>query len=490
MDNLVVSTRKKIIMDKMFAQVKISAANNIKSVLNVSARAQIGSCDCTNGAVSISGKITANIVYVSTENKIETATASADFIEKQKAGFALTDAFAECFVVVESVNFSSNEAMIAVSHTANVEGVFNYEIPKIDTQNNSLMVDTNDCVVKNIKAVSTDDFVVNEDYQTGFDEAEVLSVHSNVLVQNVTAGTGKVVVEGKVLTETIYMVNGSAEKLNRELEFKQEIESVKSDSNATADASVVVKNMVVSVENRVGKVVFVYNVELSASVYVFEDVKLELVEDLYSLTKELTSTYSYFNAKKYKSIDAIESIFNGQVDISAIESLDDVLFVVNNGAVVDEVIEKETGVEVLCKQQVCVVYKTETAVESLEEVLNFKIDLNKLEGEQLSNINLSSEILSFKVKAGREVEVTCKYLANVRFETEESKKYIASYEVVGDKVNQSNGIKVYVAKGGQTVFEVAKILNVTPETIKEQNEIDEVFESGQKIYVYSPVNLA
>ena len=83
MDNLVVSTRKKIVMDKMFAQVKISAANNIKNILNVSAGAQIGSCDCVNGAVSISGKITANIMYVSAENKIETATASADFIEKQ-----------------------------------------------------------------------------------------------------------------------------------------------------------------------------------------------------------------------------------------------------------------------------------------------------------------------------------------------------------------------------------------------------------------------
>ena len=61
-------------MDKMFAQVKITAQNTIKRVLDVTVASQIGSCDCINGSVSISGKISATMVYLNAENKIETAT--------------------------------------------------------------------------------------------------------------------------------------------------------------------------------------------------------------------------------------------------------------------------------------------------------------------------------------------------------------------------------------------------------------------------------
>ena len=46
-----------------------------------------------------------------------------------------------------------------------------------------------------------------------------------------------------------------------------------------------------------------------------------------------------------------------------------------------------------------------------------------------------------------------------------------------------------VGNPGTPLFDVAKSLNVRPETITSQNEVAEIFEQGEKIYIYSPVNL-
>ena len=66
---------------------------------------------------------------------------------------------------------------------------------------------------------------------------------------------------------------------------------------------------------------------------------------------------------------------------------------------------------------------------------------------------------------------------------------MASYEVLNEKPENVNGVKVYITSGGDTLFEVAKAVNVKPEVIAEQNQVDGIFEGGEKIYIYSPINL-
>ena len=114
------------------------------------------------------------------------------------------------------------------------------------------------------------------------------------------------------------------------------------------------------------------------------------------------------------------------------------------------------------------------------------IDGNKFIDQAFANL----QIVSFKVKAGKEIEVVFKSNCHAFIATRSSAKFVKSYEVVSEKVTDESAIKVYIARAGQTIFEVAKALNVKPEIIASQNQVDDVFEAGQKVYVYSPINLA
>ena len=66
-------------------------------------------------------------------------------------------------------------------------------------------------------------------------------------------------------------------------------------------------------------------------------------------------------------------------------------------------------------------------------------------------------------------------------------KYVKTVEIKSEKDEDNSAVKVYITKESQSVFDIAKALNVKPEVILEQNEVDDVFEVGQKVYVYSPI---
>ena len=486
MENLIVSTRKKIVMENMFVNVKISAENNIKKVLNVIAYANVSSCESEGASVSIGGEINATILYLSENGQVESAVGKIEFLEKQKADFALKNTFAKDYVKVENINFSSNEAMISVSHHADVYGVYDYEIPKIDAGKDGLVLSASSSSIKHVVEAKNDDFVVTEDYQTNFDELNVLTSATDVTLSSVTASVDKVLVEGKLITEIVANGENGIERIAREIEFSQEIAVMGVVPTMTADARVSVKNTNLNIEKTGDKCVLAYNIEVGAVVYVYDETTYEFADDMFSLESEIKTTYGYLTTRTFDESKNMSGTFATVVDISNIENLDDVVGVFNAGVLPLKNQENNLSRAV---QKIYVLYKTESGFDVLTQNVEFDVEL----GENLNKYHellIASQVVSFKVKAGREIEVVSKYDATAHFETEMSRQFIGGYEIVGAKPENEYGIKVYVTKEGQSLFDVSKILNVKPETISEQNEIDDVFESGQKIYVYYPVNLA
>ena len=116
-------------------------------------------------------------------------------------------------------------------------------------------------------------------------------------------------------------------------------------------------------------------------------------------------------------------------------------------------------------------------------------EISKDAGLSLEGISASVNIVSFKVKAGKELEISARVNYSAKFNTNVSERYVSSYEVVSAKPESEGGIKVYITHQGETLFNVAKVLSVRPEVIAEQNEVGDIFEQGEKVYIYSPINL-
>lgn len=490
MDNLVVSTNKKITMDKILSQVKVIASSGIKKILDTSVNSVVQNADCSNNVVSVGGKVLVKVVYLSNENAIESADTIYEFADKQKAEFSLTDCFAKDSVMIEGVSFSDNEIICMVSHIVEVFGVYKYEMPIILSAENDLVLSRKMFTSLKMVTSAEDTFVVAEEVDSNIQNVEILRSTASVVLSEVSCAVDKIILEGKVVSDVFYKTDESVGVFAHEFDFKQEISAENVVPNMISDAIVILKNITVTPEQSENKTTLVYAVDLVAKGYVFEETTYEVASDMFSLKNEIQTTYDYFETRNFVAQKTGEDTYLSQTDVSLVPNFDDVLTVTNASAKVLNIQkdnEKWVANVFVSAVSVCRVAESYESVYINGECI---VDIDGEDLQNLRSVDVSAQIASFKVKAGKDLEVNFKLNYVAKFENEVSQKFIKSFEIKGEKESDFYGIKVYISKQGQTIFDVAKVLNVKPEIISAQNQVEDVFEQGQKIYVYSPVNLA
>ena len=262
MENLVVSTNKKYTIDKFASQIKVITSTLVKKVLNVSASSIALNADCMGGVVSISGKIKVDVVYLTFENAIEKASGEADFIEKQKIPFDLSDPFVFDNLYVTDVNFSSNEIICSVTHNTEILGVYRYELPNLTENNDEIVSNITNLNLSRVVSSVEDNFSIAEESETNLRDIQIIKVNASAIVDDVVCSVDKVVIEGRVISEMLYNDNGSVLSSLKEIEFKQEIAAENVNPSMKATAFTMIKNANISFEESGDKCVLAYSYDI------------------------------------------------------------------------------------------------------------------------------------------------------------------------------------------------------------------------------------
>lgn len=489
MDSSVILTRKKFTSEKFLSQVKITAPSAVKKVLSTKASGFIKNGECTSKVLTMSGKLTVSAVYLSDLNTVESASFELDFIEKQQTAYELTNLFFEDYACVESVSVAGSEIMVTVSHLVGVSGIFNYELANFDGEQNNFVTKKSIINTNRLVLAADDDFVVAEESDSNIKNMQVLFERANVVLGDVTCGVDKVVVEGKILTEVFEQDGESFGLVSKEFEFKQEISAEGVTPNMTAQVGVLVKSVKVTPEQSDDKTTLVYAIDLYAKLYVYEDYTYEFVTDMFSLKNELKTANEYVESKVYKSTSSYSDNCMVSTDISSIESFDDVLGVFDAKFECSEAKKSDGKLCIFGKLCADALVKTDSGVGKLS--IESDVDFVTVSEDDfyVGEVKACVEIASFKVKAGKELEVNFKINYSVTNEADLNLCYVKNYEVGREKSENDSAIRVYVTRSGENLFDVARALNVRPELISKQNDVSDIFDSGEKIYIYSPINL-
>lgn len=490
MENLVVATEKKLVLDDFLSQVRIALNSPCKQILNVFAKVCLTSTECLGNVASVTGKITVSVVYQNDEDLVDSAETIYDFVEKQRADFSLSDVFASDKISVESINVSTNEILCTVSHAVEVCGIYKYELPVISNDENEFVLKKTTFDSLKLVSVSEDNFVVSEEVETNRSGLQVLSSKADVVLNDIACAVDKMVLEGKIVSEVVCLENGSIVQISKDFEFKQEISAENVVPNMVASSNICVKNITVTPEEKDDKTTLVFAIDLYSKNYTFDQVSYEIANDMFSIKNEIQTTYDFLTAKNNAGNSVGEDSCLIQADVSNIEGFDDMVGVFDASAKVLAVAYQEEKILVTVSYKAKAIYKTTLGMGSVDVFGENVIEIENENKKQLKDFEILASVSSFKVKAGKDLEVMLKSSYFAEFETVVEESFVKSFEVQGEKNQNGAGIKVYVARQGQTVFDVAKILNVQPEIITSQNQVDDVFEQGEKIYVYSPANLA
>lgn len=489
MDNLEINIGKTFTMDKYYSQIKVVVPNNIKEVVSVLTRSDIISNDIVNNFLVLNGKIYVDVIYVSEENVIETAKSTIDFIERQKFDFNLSDIAVSDNVCVENVTFTNSEVVCQACHETKIYGVQKYSVGAFDSADSEFVCNKREFDYLNVAQSSEDRFVVAEEVESNLGNIDVLGSNAYLMISDIAAEVDKIVIDGKVVINTVYKDENSVSECQKEIEFRQEISAKGAMPGMCANAVVRVSNISVVSEQKEDKGFVSYVVDLFAKAYLLENKNAVTYDDVFSLKNEIVPTYDYIEMTRDDGFKFESDMLLKQTDISFINDFDDLVGVYlprfENLTFVDN---GETACLNATLSAVAV-YRTSQGLEKLDLKYDVRFETEKDISKVLENVVTTAMISTFKIKAGKDLEVTFSVGYKFLFAKKNCEKYVKSIDIKKEKAQDNSAIKVYVLKTEQSLFDVARALNVRPEVVAEQNEVDDCFETGQKVYVYSPLNV-
>ena len=469
-------------------RIEVQPEKPVKRVLSVNAMAKIASREKVSENYNFSGKTTYQVIYQTEDDSVCSVVAFAEWNGKLD-NVKEDNAYIVASVMANTITgFSGTE--IAISSLINVDayGIVKEEIQTVENLPEDYVKLEKTYEYEKVVSFASDNFnEVNEEEISG-NISEVLFFNGNVNVQNVVCGIDTVTVEGVVNTNGAYVLDGKVVPLQKTINFKREISALSTVPNHVADAFVNLENLMVtaSVNETDQKTNLVFSVELSACVTVYSKEMATLVQDAFSVEKEIENTYECVTAENYERTDSYSE--NVAANIEVPENVQDILYVLRTDAEITDKTQTENGTILNGAIMVeAVLQGQEENAEVFKGFAPFSVLIPDAKVD--ADFNAIGTLAQYKLK---QKELELEIMLNVTYKTTE-KEYIGfvkSIEEKEEKQKSNAAIRVYVTREGEDLFAVAKAISMKPEEILNQNPgISNEIEGGTRLVVYCGLNL-
>ena len=468
-------------------KINIDPEKALKKVLSVKAFAEQNAAEQIDTDYTVNGRTQLSVVYLTENNTLESVVGFADFQASTKINGTAT----AVQIMVKEItqdSVSASELSLSVLHNFVVEGLSKETFSVVSNLSEDYVSQTQNVNYRQICATSAEKFVVSENLEINANR--VLNADAYVKVKNVLSGIDQVSIDGEIDVKILYATDGGTNLYTKTLDFKREIACMGALPDALCYAQL--KVGCINAELEMGEKTFAkLDISLDAIADVYENKELTVVTDVYSLTQNVETTVecvenSSFAQAKYindtvvcgadistQSVDEVVAVLNPVVELSHVS--------VNAGSAIIEGVVNST-----------LIYKDNET----QEIKNMNLScpfVSKTDAETCSNIEdvfVTCGLSSVKIRSGKELEIVLDVQIGFAGKQNSYFEYVKSILEVGEKEVSNSAITIYVTKENESIYSVAKALNVLPETIINQNEIvDGKFAKGQRIFVYSPLNV-
>lgn len=485
-----IQTKKDLATNEFAVNTKITidADKPLKRVLSIKALADEISSEYVDIDYTALGRTQINVVYLSENNELESVTGYAEWQSSLKV---VGDNLVAKILVIESnvESFSATEISVNVLQNIVVSGTEKNTFLPISEVPDDYVADYATKSICQNCGYASGKFVITENIDMPTAQ-RVLSVDGVARIASATSYLDKVVVDGIVDVKILYASIDGTMTLNKSLDFHQEVACVGALDGQNAVANVDINSINATLE--VGeKTNLVMALGLNAVVETYESKEITVASDIFSLSKNINTTmqcvdYDHFVAGKYLTDTIVCNM--DLVD----NNVDEVIALVNPIAKIAQCLLENNTLRLEGVVTATLIYKN-NEIEEIESknilcpfISNTDVEIDG----KCSNLNVQAALSNAKIRSGKEIEVVLDLVTSLNCQVDEYFEFVKTVEELEDKQHTDSAITIYVTKENETLFDVAKALNVMPETITGQNEVvDGKFSGGQRIFVYSPLNV-
>jgi len=492
--NLMSSSRKNIGITQTMVELKLPTnEESVKTIYSVSAKSTIMSNEKMGQEVSFTGLIDFQAVYEG--EGMMAIDYSAEFKDKFIADKELLGEIilSSNVVDVQSSVVSSGIRVVAIIETT---------IDIIETNNYNALVGVNgEDAYKSLKQVNyftylgiaSEKFEVSEEFELN-NARKVLMVTPNVCLQSVDPNDNFIKVSGNVAVEICYQAGDDVTDIrtvNKVIDFDIDVafNGVNQESSIENWIAILFNEIKVSTMIEEDSAVVSFYAPIIYKGYIFDNNSLDVVDDLYIKDNYLSITSENFETVEHCPNLTIKDGIQGTAEILETSPfIDEILGVCSNNLVVASAknIDDKIIIEGVANTTVMYYTKETASITSVKVEIPFFVE-ERSKGDFSSIATIAINNITARSKRGKEIEVNadlCVYADTYNLKN----VCIISDVALGDKKPEDDCVLyLYMVKPNQTVWEIAKEMNVSVDTIMEQNsDIQFPLVGGERLVIYKP----
>lgn len=490
MGEIKVCLKEKLGLSQTKVNGVIASETGFAKVLTLIATPCVGNVEVNNAEARISGEVRfEGSGYLENGDLVEISSSQNFSINFENAKIIPESEIDIICSTVDGVNSSivNGEISTAVVLNCDVYSINSRVINNAEAGEDVFVKDT-DFEVNYLKDKSNYNFVVSTD----IDQPSNFLKTAAGIIKNVTCSEDYFTVDGEIVINTF----GSAEQLKNTIKIVPFSEEIACQGMAKSDiVQCKIKNcgetVVVSGDNKVS-----LEIPFTIDYCVCGSESVECIADAYCLTKEVKLiTQSVEQTQFLKGRFFEETIMTTSNVSEQVPAVDKVIAVAGeNINVINSVIKNE---ELIIEgvASVNVVYKGE---EDEKEVINsviidipftFNVPMSDIKDTDNICLEMIFGELSAKARKGQ-LEIVIGVKGNCNIAKNKVDAIVTDFTYGEEKILKNIALEIYVAKEGQTLWDVGKFLNVSTEELLNQNsEIALPLVGGEKLIVYRSLSM-
>ncbi len=466
---------------------------DVKEVYSVGASSSIVSTEVAGNVVNFIGLVDFQTIYEG--NSLSSLDYTAEFKDRFDSSKEIKgELIVNSNVVQVSENVVGGEIRVTAIVEVSIDAIESKEVNVlVNVDSKNVYKTTKDFTWSTYLGRAFEKMDVSGDLEIAGAKA-IYRVTPCVSIQSVTPKDGYVDVRGVMGLDISYADGEDVSTLKstyRELDFAWEVAFDGMDEESGVETSL----SIISNETKVSSLVnddgitLTLDIPIEFSGYVFETSTMSIIDDVYlesnylSVTSENVSTITGFGASTFK--DNISGSAEIKDDAPFI---DDVLSVSTNNLVLARNYVEDDRLIVEGVATATVIYYTKETMSatSVEIEMPFVVE-EKVSFRNARVATLCLSNISARSRRGKELEVSGELYVYADTFDDAEEIIISGLELGEEKPMDECPLYIYIVKPNETVWDIAKNMNVSSELILEQNpNIAMPLVAGDKLIIYKP----
>ena len=460
-------------------EIKFSG-QDVGEVVAVYPQISLVNCEVSSGRVNYGGRLIATVVYSDAEGKLCRIQKGAEFSHYTDDDRLAPAQRGECALTCDRVQVKREGSSYVVAVVAGAEiTIFD------NAQRNYITsIDGAVCQSDSAKLLSAVNFSGESDVDDDFDcvASDVLVPAAEAMVLGCNVRAGVVEVSGEIYLSLLAIREGAPVSLDRVIPFKCELSCDEALLSQRAYCRAEIKNININckVNEERGKCDVEFNATLGFTGHFFEEEEISLVSDAFCKENELSLQFAEESTAVNTDVKVYSERVNGPCAAKA--KLDYTCAFLAAALPKAEYQRTQDGIE--GSVSATLLYEQGGEIHSTEVNMPFTASLNGLSGS-CKNVAVAVCGMSLRQRAEGECEAEAALKITAWDGEVKTVKYLTEAIEGEAKKPDDCAISVYIPAAGDGLWETAKRLSESPESIKHSNpELSFPLTGKERILIY------